>query len=429
MTQIRFPHGPDRPLPSETDVVIVGGGVVGVTAALLLAEWGVPCVLCEKGRIAGEQSSRNWGWIRKQSRDAREMELMIEAEGLWHRFAAQSPTDFGLRRHGITYVALTDEEMAEHEAWYESVRPFQLDTQFLNAQQADEMIGQEGRRFKGAIHTPSDQHAEPSLAVPAVAELADAAGAALFEGTAVRTVERQGGRISGVVTEHGRIACQSLIFAGGAWSRPFLENMGLSLPQLAVRASAQRTEKAPLITKGPVGIKGASIRPRLDGGYTVGRTIAARFDLIPAAFAHFRLFLPTLRKRWRILKIRMGPEFFGALGRHRWGPDQFSPMEGARMLDPVPDPALLSDTLAHAADYFHQLKGVPSAETWGGMIDVSPDEVPFIGPMPGADGMILASGLSGHGFGLGPGIGLLAAQLATGRDPVTSLTPFKVDRF
>ena len=58
-------------MPAETDVVIIGGGVVGVTAALLLAEWGVPCVLCEKGRIAGEQSSRNWGWIRKQSRDAR----------------------------------------------------------------------------------------------------------------------------------------------------------------------------------------------------------------------------------------------------------------------------------------------------------------------------------------------------------------------
>ena len=82
MKQIRFPIGPDRPLPAETDVAIIGGGVVGVTAALLLAEWGVPCVLCEKGRIAGEQSSRNWGWIRKQSRDAREMEMMIEAQGL-----------------------------------------------------------------------------------------------------------------------------------------------------------------------------------------------------------------------------------------------------------------------------------------------------------------------------------------------------------
>lgn len=429
MKPYRFAPPPDRTLPDQAEIVVIGGGVVGVTAALLLAEWGVPVVLCEKGWIAGEQSSRNWGWIRKQSRDTREMELMIEAESLWHRFASQSKTDFGLRRNGITYVAQTDEEMADHEAWFETVRAFQLDTQFLGSAETDALIGQDGRRFKGAIHTPSDQHAEPALAVPAVAELAEEAGAQIFEGTAVRTVEREAGRITAVVTEHGRIACSAVIFAGGAWSRPFLENMGLSLPQLAVRASAQRTETAPVITAGPVGIKGASIRPRLDGGFTVGRTIAARFDVIPAAFAHFRVFLPTLRKRWHILKLRFGSEFFGALGRHRWGPDQFSPMEGARMLDPTPDPALLSDTLAHAQDYFPQLRGIDSAERWGGMIDVSPDEVPFIGPVRGAEGMILASGLSGHGFGLGPGVGLLAAQLATGRDPVTDLAPFRLERF
>lgn len=429
MDPYRFPPPPQRALPDRTDVVIVGGGVVGVTAAILLAEWGVPCVLCEKGRIAGEQSSRNWGWIRKQSRDAREMELMIEAESLWHRFAAQSNTDFGLRRNGITYVAETEAEMAEHEAWFETVRPFQLDTQFLTPEQTDELIGQDRRRFKGAIHTPSDQHAEPALAVPALAELAEAAGAAVFEGTAVRTVERAAGRISAVVTEHGRIACETVIFAGGAWSRPFLENMGLSLPQLTVRASTQRTDQAPLVAKGPVGIKGASIRPRLDGGYTIGRTLAARFDIIPAAIVHFIKFLPVLRQRWRIVKLRIGPDFFGPLGRHRWAADQFSPMEGARVLDPVPDAALLDDTLAHAQDYFPQLRDVASAERWAGIIDVSPDEVPLIGPVAGADGMILASGLSGHGFGLGPGAGMLAAQMATGRDPVADPTHFRLDRF
>ena len=429
MKPYRFPPPPARELPESTDVVIVGGGVVGVSAAVLLAEWGVPCVLCEKGWIAGEQSSRNWGWIRKQSRDAREMELMIEAESLWHRFAAQSTTDFGLRRNGITYAAQTEEEMAEHEAWFETVRHFQLDTQFLTPAQTDELIGQDQRRFKGAIHTPSDQHAEQALAVPAVAELADAAGTRLFEGTAVRTVEREAGRISAVVTEHGRIACQSVIFSGGAWSRPFLENMGLSLPQLAVLASAQRTDQAPLAAKGPVGVKGASIRPRLDGGYTVGRTLAARFDIVPAAFVHFLKFIPVFRERWRMVKVRFGPEFFGALGRHRWKPDQLSPMEQARMLDPTPDMALLANTLRSAQSLFPQLQGAASAEQWGGMIDVSPDQVPLIGPVKGAEGMILASGLSGHGFGLGPGAGLLAAQMATGRDPVVDPGAFRLDRF
>ena len=170
----RFPPPPARTLPTGTEVVIIGGGVVGVTAALLLAEWGVPAVLCEKGRIAGEQSSRNWGWIRKQNRNPLEMELMIEAQGLWQRFAEQSTNDFGLRREGITYVAATPEEMAEYEDWFEAVRPFQLDTQVLGAVATDALIGQDGQRFAGSIHTPSDMHAEPGLAVPAVADLADA---------------------------------------------------------------------------------------------------------------------------------------------------------------------------------------------------------------------------------------------------------------
>ncbi|MCC0029904.1 MAG: FAD-binding oxidoreductase, partial [Brucellaceae bacterium] len=68
---------PGAPLPATADVVIIGGGIVGVTAALFLAERGISTVLCEKGRIAGEQSSRNWGWIRKTSRDLRELPLMI----------------------------------------------------------------------------------------------------------------------------------------------------------------------------------------------------------------------------------------------------------------------------------------------------------------------------------------------------------------
>ena len=429
MTAPRFAHGPDRPLPDRADVVVIGGGVVGVTAALILAEWGVPVVMCEKGRIAGEQSSRNWGWIRKQSRDVREMELMIEAQGLWQRFQETSRTDFGLRRNGIAAVAHTDEEMADYEAWLETVRAFQLDSRILTPAEADELTGQDRRRFKGGMFTPSDMHAEPALAVPAVAGLAEAAGAQLFEDCAVRTVERSGGRVTGVVTEHGAIACNAVIFAGGAWARPFLENMGLALPQLAVRSSAQRTKAAPGIAPGPVGARASAIRPRLDGGFTIGRTTAARFDIIPAAFTHFVAFIPQMRARWRMLKLRFGSEFFGALGRHRWGPDQLSPMEQARMLDPEPDHALLDDTLATAGEIFAQLKGIRPAERWGGMIDVSPDEVPFIGPVAGAEGMILATGLSGHGFGLGPGVGLLAAQLATGRAPVTDIAPFRLDRF
>src|SRR5260370_30607266 len=73
----------DDVLPARADVVIVGGGIIGASTALFLAQKGVSTVLCEKGHIAGEQSSRNWGWCRKMGRDPRELPLIIESLRLW----------------------------------------------------------------------------------------------------------------------------------------------------------------------------------------------------------------------------------------------------------------------------------------------------------------------------------------------------------
>ena len=95
-------------LPSRVDVVIIGGGVAGVGAALALAERGVSVLLCEKGRVAAEQSSRNWGWVRRQGRDPRELPLMTRSLALWRRHAAALDTDIGFRQTGCTYLCTTE---------------------------------------------------------------------------------------------------------------------------------------------------------------------------------------------------------------------------------------------------------------------------------------------------------------------------------
>ena len=418
-------------LPKSTTVAVIGGGVAGVSAALFLARWGIPVVLCEKGRIAAEQSSRNWGWIRRQGRDVRELPLMIESFRLWRELNTELDQDIGYRQGGALYLAETEDELATRAAWLEAAEGFQLGTRLLSPIEVDNILGQNERRFKGGLHTPSDAYAEPSLAVPALARLAERHGAQLFEKTAVRTIEHQGGRISGVITEHGSIQCDTVILAGGVWSRPFLENLnlGLALPQLAIKSSVQRTSEAPLISTSTVGASGASIRPRIDGGYTVARTGAASFDLIPAAFRHFLAFSPILLERWRILNIRLGRSFFGALGSKRWQPDQLSPFEQVRVFDPAPDAKLLDDVLNAAKDLFPQLRQVKPLARWGGMIDVTPDELPVCDHIDRMPGLVLATGLSGHGFGLGPGIGYLAAQMASERQPCVDTTAFRYDRF
>ena len=75
-------HG-DPDLPREVDVVVIGGGIIGASTALELAEGGLRVALCEKGGIGKEQSSRNWGWVRISRRDPREVPLMAEALRIW----------------------------------------------------------------------------------------------------------------------------------------------------------------------------------------------------------------------------------------------------------------------------------------------------------------------------------------------------------
>ncbi len=416
-------------MPRRVDVVVIGGGVIGVCAALALRERGVSVALCEKGRVAGEQSSRNWGWVRTQGRDPREMPLMLEALRAWDRLAPMLDTDIGYRRVGSTYLCETQAQLAERAAWLAHARTFGTPTRMLSPAETDALLGRDDRRFLGALHTATDAMAEPSLAVPALARLARARGATIMEGCAVRTLDRAAGRVRGVVTELGPVACDAAIIAGGVWSRPFLENAGLTLPQLAITSSVLRTGPAPMIAPGPVGAQGAAIRRRADGGYTIARSGAARFDLIPAAFAHLPTFARLVRDRWGILKLRAGRAFFGPLGRRRWTGDQASPFEQVRTLDPAPDARLLADVLRAARALHPALRDVGMAASWGGMIDVTPDEGPVIDALPDVPGLTVATGFSGHGFGLGPAAGRLAAALATGYAPAVDPAPFRRARF
>ncbi|MEM7025486.1 MAG: FAD-binding oxidoreductase [Pseudomonadota bacterium] len=413
----------------QREVVVIGGGVAGVSCAYYLAKAGVPVVLCEKGRIAGEQSSRNWGWIRKQGRDPRELPASILALRLWEQIADELDEDIGWHKGGVTYLAETEDRLTHFERWLVHAREHQLDSRLLSADETDELLGQDGRRFKGALHTPSDARAEPWLAVPALARAAEQAGATVLEGCAVRSLDTEAGRVSQVVTERGTISCRAVVLAAGAWCSLFLRHLGVDLPQLKVKASVQRTASAPLITQSAVGADGASFRRRRDGGYTIARSGAATVDVTPAAFRYFRAFLPTLMSNWRIVKLRFGKPFFEELTSGRWSADSETPFERHRVLDPKPDHGLLDGVLGDAHKLFPQLAGVPWIERWAGMIEVTPDEIPVLGPVDGVQGLFLATGFSGHGFGFGPAAGYVMAQLARGEQPVVDLQPFRLSRF
>jgi len=106
------PVASDEAVPPRADVVIIGGGIIGTSAALFLAQKGISVALCEKGHIAGEQSSRNWGWCRKMARDPREIPLIIESLRLWERMNETVAAETGFRTCGIMYLGESDADLA-----------------------------------------------------------------------------------------------------------------------------------------------------------------------------------------------------------------------------------------------------------------------------------------------------------------------------
>src|SRR5882757_1060440 len=107
----------DDVLPARADAVIVGGGIIGTSTALFLAQKGVSTVLCEKGHIAGEQSSRNWGWCRKMGRDPREIPLIIESLRFWQAMNTLVEAETGFRQPAIMYLAENAAEIGQLDGW------------------------------------------------------------------------------------------------------------------------------------------------------------------------------------------------------------------------------------------------------------------------------------------------------------------------
>ena len=420
----------DLRMPDRAGVVIIGGGIIGTSTALFLAEKGHSVVLCEKGRIGGEQSSRNWGWCRTMGRDAREIPLAIESLRLWRGMNARTNRETGFRQAGIAYLCENEQEVAKQETWLNEARQYQVDARLVRGLAIDALVPGASGSFVAAMHTPTDGRAEPSMAAPAIAEAARAAGATVLTECAVRGIETQAGRVSGVVTEKGRIGCEAVVLAGGAWSRLFCGNAGIEFPQLKVLASVFRTE--PLEGGPDVTASGSvfAFRRRLDGGYTIARRNANVADITPDSFRLLMQYLPTLKQNYGEIRMRLSRRFLEEWRMpRRWALDAETPFEAVRVLDPEPRHHVLEEARSVLSRMFPVFAGMQVAESWGGMIDVTPDAVPVIGEVPSIPGFFLASGFSGHGFGIGPGAGRLAADLVSGDTPVVDPTPFRFARF
>lgn len=415
--------------PEWVDVVVIGGGIIGVCTAWSLAEKGAKVVLCEKGIIAGEQSSRNWGWVRVQGRDLRELPLMFESQKLWQSMNVRTGAETGYKICGIAYLNGSVKEQKDRAAWAAKAVPMGAQSSMLDGAAVAALLPEAARRYEGALFTPSDARAEPQLAAPAMARAAQAAGVVILQNCAVSGISREGGRIAAAETEHGRIGCEKIVLAGGAWSRLFCRRHGIALPQLKIRSSVLRTEKL----DGPELSASAhhyAFRKRLDGGYTIANGWISEPEITPDAFRLFFQFLPEFIGERGYLHPQFSGQFLREWRQAReYLQGQANPFTEDRILDPAPRENGLGSAMTHLAKDIPVFANAKIAQSWAGFIDGTPDAIPVISPVDALPGFFIATGFSGHGFGIGPGAGQLMADLVAGDAPLVDPSPFSFARF
>jgi glycine/D-amino acid oxidase-like deaminating enzyme len=283
----------------------------------------------------------------------------------------------------------------------------------------------------GALHTPSDGQAEPFVAVPILARAVADDGVIIREGCAVRGLETSAGRLSAVVTQSGPVRCTQAVLAGGAWSALFLRSQGIALPQLSVVSTVSATTALPAFFQGAACDDRFAIRRRADGSYLLTPWSFHEFHIGPDAFRSLRAFLPQIRAdlsstRFRAAAPKGFPDAWST--PRRWRTTDETPFERCRILSPRPNAAEIARLQTRFAAAFPHIGAPTVAASWAGMIDVMPDALPVVdhAPLPG---LLIATGMSGHGFGIAPSMGQAVADLTLGRTPRHDLTPFRYRRF
>ena len=421
----------NQTLPDRADIVIIGAGIAGISTALELAERGLDVVVFEKGIVAGEQSSRNWGWCRQMGRDPEELPLIKISMDLWRGMRQRINAEVGYREDGAVYLCRNEDELKKRQQWHDLyVKDHDLKTRMIGRKETAELAAGAQVDWPGGLFTPDDGRAEPTMAVPAMAIAAQRLGVKIFQNCAVRLIEREAGKIAGVVTEKGWVKSSTVVLCGGAWSRRFCHNVGIRLPQLSVVNSVMRT--APIEASIDANLNGRkfAIRKRLDGGYTLAHADYSVADIMPDSFRLFKDFWHLMRDERKDYKLRIGERSLQEFQlKRRWSGDEESPFEQVRILDPKPVDPILDEALAALCNTLPVFKDVAIEERWAGVIDVMPDVLPVISEVESTPGFFMATGFSGHGFGLGPGAGKLMAEIIFGETPCVDPTPFRLARF
>lgn len=422
------PFRGDADLPSETEVVIIGGGICGAVTAYFLAKRNIPVLLCEKAEIACEASSRAFGWVSELLLDPIKMPMSIESKRLWRDLQADAG-ETGFRTHGLSFFAENEGELGFFQSWLDSVSGIGDSCNLLLSPKAiADRYPDLTRSFAGALFAPTDGSAEPIIATAAIAAAARKAGARIVTDCAVRGLDLKNGKVEGVFTEKGWVKASTVLCAANAWSRIFCGNHGIDIPQVYVIMSMGRSTP----TAGPLGAgaaNGAGWRQMIDGTYSLGGQFGVRAPVTRDAIGLMKEFRPLMQSEMGTAKPDFGQAARIDLGlKRRWKPNGKSPFEKHRVLQGTPTRDFGATSLKLNQEVFPSMAGATLKEQWSGVVPLTPDNMPIAGPVDRIPGFHVLTGLS-YGISWAPSLGKMMADIMTGAGPSIDPRPYRLSRF
>lgn len=370
------------------DVIIIGGGVVGCAAAYYLAKRGIHNVIVLEATksIGHGGSGRNGGGVRQSGRDVRELPYaMYGIQHLWPTLSEELGVDVEYTQKGNLRLGKTEAHLKKLQTLTENAQSVGLDVRMIDGKEVQEICPYLSKDIIGASWCPTDGHANPLTTTLGYYKRALEMGVRFFTEAEVKELKKVKGKVRKVILSDDTVfEGETIILAAAYESRYIARTVGIDIPMTRLIDECLITEKQPHM-----------------------------FDIMLGTAA---------------------ADFYGHQTQH--GSFVFGSDCGYEEVTDLKDPSeLLTNSMTLSAScraimgYIPALKDAKIVRSWAGWLDNAFDGVPFISKVDEAEGLILACGFTGHGFGTAPAVGLMLSQMVAGEDTVVDISALRYDRF
>jgi sarcosine oxidase subunit beta len=385
---------------ATASTVIVGGGVMGCAVAFFLAERGEhDVVLLERDQLGQGTSKGGLGGIRHQFDDELDVRLSKLAVAFWRSFEDRTGAGHDFQQRGYLFIAETPEGLDQLRRPLPLYERVGVNVEMVDHSEIERLVpGIRTDDLVGGRFGAEDGYGDPLEALAGFAAFAQLDGVKIREGVAATELVRDGDRVTGVRTSDGVISCERVLLATGCWTAALAATAGVAVPIWPYARSIMESRGPfPELSRVPMTIEWES------GFHFRPKGVAQRFAM------------PNLTADGRVEK---GPPSPPAA----FVPGDFAPLEVPPSLEPW--------VRARAAWRHPLFADLRITDSWSCFYEMTPDDHPIVGAVPGVAGLYVAAGFSGHGFMHTPATAqLVVEEMLDGRADTLEITDLSLERF